>query len=409
MKRIIGIITALLLVIGAGTLTTSAAGATADLSGPGTLRAGDTITVIFSLSGSGLYGASGTLSYNSSHLTLKSTTQKAASPWVVEFNGNSFVAYDNNLSNPINGTKEIFSATFQVSSTVSAGTTIQVSCTGVTASDGSADANVGTVSYSKTVSPPLSSDNTLGSLSVSNASIRPAFSPNTTSYTAQVPYEVSKLNMHATANHSSAKVSVSNPYLTEDATTRVTVTVTAENGSTRSYTIAVTRAKNPNYIPSSDNSLAGISVEGFLLSPGFSTDHTQYVIWLPYETETVSVSATANDSKADVEVRGGDGLVAGADNEIQVICTAEDGSAKVYTVIAKRAAAHDAPEEETTEPTVPETTESTEPTLPQKNEPEQPKVPVYRNKLFWVAVSACAVCLGVGIGMGILIGRKTIW
>lgn len=85
------------------------------------------------------------------------------------------------------------------------------------------------------------------------------------------------------------------------------------------------------------------------------------MIWLPYETESVSVTGTAADSKASVRVEGGTGLAAGQDNVIKVICIAENGTEKVYTIIAKRAAAHDG----STEPTQP-----SQPTQP--NEPTQP-------------------------------------
>ena len=97
---------------------------------------------------------------------------------------------------------------------VSAGTNIQISYTGVTASDGNADANIGTVTYSKIVAGPLSADNNLASLTVSNAVISPAFSAGTKEYTAEVPFEVSKLNVSAAAADSGAKVSVDNPDLT---------------------------------------------------------------------------------------------------------------------------------------------------------------------------------------------------
>lgn len=409
MKRILAVVTALLLCSCILSVTVFAAGVSASLSGPGTVRAGDTITVTFSLSGSGLYGASGKMSYDSSRLTLKSTSQQIASPWVVEFSGSNFVAYDNDLSNPINSSAALFSATFTVNSNVAAGSTIQVSCTGVTASDGSADSNIGTVSYSKTVSAPLSADNKLKSLTVKNAVISPAFSANTTSYTAEVPYSVSKLDISAVANHSGAKVSVSNPSLTANATTKITVTVTAENGSTKTYTIAVKRAQDPNYVPSNNNSLASITVEGFLLSPVFAADNTQYVIWLPYETEAVNVAAAAADSKASVQILGGENLLPGADNEIQVICTAEDGSQKAYLVIAKRAAAHGEPVEETTEATEPETTEPalTEPTVTGATEPVGTKEENPWNNRLWVAVLSGVLCLAAGMGIGILIGQKS--
>lgn len=339
-------------------VTVSAASASASLTGPGTVRAGDTITLSFNLNGSGIFGASGTLSYDSSQVTLAGTSQKIGSPWAVEFNGNNFVAYDNNLSNPINSSKTLFTVTFKVNS-VAAGTNIKISYTGVTASDGIADASVGTVTYSTTVAAPLATDNNLASLTVSNATISPAFSAGTTNYTASVPFEISKLNVSATAADGKAKVSINSPTLTPNGTTKVTVAVTAENGSKKTYTISVKRAQDPNYNASGNNNLSAITVEGFLLSPGFNADSTQYVIWLPYETTSVKISGSAADSKASVVVVGGDTLVAGQDNLIKVICTAENGDKKEYTIIAKRAAAHDGSVEELPEDTT--TPDATQP------------------------------------------------
>lgn len=321
-------------------LSTSAASASASLTGPGTVRAGDTITLSFNLNGSGIFGASGTLSYDSNQVTLTGTTQKIASPWAVEFNGNNFVAYDNNLTNPIKSNTTVFTATFKVKS-LATGTSVKISYTGVKASDGNADANVGTVTYSVTIAAPMSTDNNLASLTVSNATISPAFSAGTTNYTASVPFDISKLNVSATAADSKAKVSVNSPNLTPNGTTNVTITVTAENGAKKTYTIAVTRAQDPNYQASGNNNLSGITVEGFLLSPIFTPENTQYVIWLPYETESVKIGGTAADAKASVTVEGGDALAAGRDNPVKVICTAENGDTKEYTVIVKRAAAHD--------------------------------------------------------------------
>lgn len=341
MKKIVSILTVFVLCVAMMLpIAVSAATASATLTGPGTVRAGDTITLTFNLNGSGLFGASGELSYDSTQLTLQSTSQKIASPWAVEFNGNNFVAYDNNLSNPINSNKALFTVTFKVKSNVATGTKITVSYNNVKATDGSADTKLGTVSYSVNVAAPMSTNNNLASLNVSNATISPAFSAGTTNYTASVPFEVSKLNVSATAADGKATVKVNNPNLTPDGTTNVTITVTAENGAKKTYTIKVTRAKDPNYVASGNNDLSKITVDGFLLSPVFNKDITEYLVWLPYETESANVNGIAADSKASVEVVGGDNLVAGADNTIKVICTAENGDKKEYIVIAKRAAAH---------------------------------------------------------------------
>ena len=410
MKRLISLAAAILLCVTLFAVTASAVSANATLTGPGTVRAGDTITLTLNLNGSGLYSASGALSYNSSQLTLVSTAQKIGNGWAVEFNGNNFVAIDNNLANPIKSNTALFTVTFKVNSSVAVGTKITVSYTDVTATDGNADANVGTVSYSATVAAPASKDNSLKSLSVSNATISPAFNTNTTSYTAEVPFDVSKLNVSAAANDGKAKVSINSPNLKPGGTTNVTVTVTAENGSTKTYTIAVKRAQDPNYVASSNNDLSGITVNGFLLSPVFSADNTSYVIWLPYETDSVSVSGTAADSKAEVAVEGGTGLIAGADNEIKVICTAEDGTQKVYTVIAKRAAAHDGSTEPTdppTEPTEPSTEPDDEPTVPVPTEPQMPSGSENNGGIpWWTLLIVGVVCFGLGALVATAAGKK---
>ncbi len=92
---------------------------------------------------------------------------------------------------------------------------------------------------------PLSADSTLSSLTVGNAAISPAFHCDTVEYTAQVPFGVDKLELHAQAAYGKAKVEISNPSLVPGGITPVTVTVTAENGTQRVYTISVTRAQAP--------------------------------------------------------------------------------------------------------------------------------------------------------------------
>ncbi len=421
MKRIISLVLIAMLCISLFAMSASAVSATASLTGPGVIRAGDTITLSFNLNAKGIFGAEGTLSYNASQLTLVGTTQKIGSPWVVEFNGNIFAAYDNNLTNPINSNVSLFTVTFKVNAGVAVGTPVQVSYNGVVASDGSTEVSIGTVTYSADVAAPLSTDNSLKSMTVSNATISPAFNTNTTSYTAEVPFSVSKLEIQATANDSKASVSVNSPNLTPNGTTNVTVTVKAENGSTRTYTIAVKRAQDPNYVASANNDLSDITVDGFLLSPGFTAGNTSYVIWLPYETESVVVNGTAADSKASVRVEGGSDLKAGQDNEIKVICTAENGTEKVYTVIAKRAAAHDGsveptdPPTEPTEPSEPATEPSepgTEPSEPdtQPTTPAAPQNPDTQEKSgglpWWSLLIGCVACLAIGIAIGAVISKK---
>jgi len=368
-------------------ITAFAVSGSATLTGPDTVRAGDTITLTLNLSGKDIYGAEGVLSYDKNVLELKEMKQKVGGDWVVEFNGNNFVAYDNNLSKPISSKTAVLTVSFKVKN-VAVGTNIKVSYNNLVVSDGSNEVGLGTVSYSVKTAAPKSKDNALKSLTVSNATISPKFSAGTTSYTAEVPFSVSKLDVKATANDGKAKVSIDSPNLTPGGTTKVTVTVTAENGDKKVYTISVKRAQDPNYVPSGNNNLSGITVDGFKLSPVFSVENTSYVIWLPYETENVTVSGTPADSRASVRVEGGENLKAGADNEIKVICKAENGTEKVYTVIAKRAAAHGS----TNEPTQP-----TEPT----QTPTQPSQPTKDGGIpWWTLLIVGVITLGAGFAGG---------
>ena len=210
--------------------------------------------------------------------------------------------------------------------------------------------------------------------------------------------------MDAVAVDPNAKIQMSCPELIAGGITNVIITVTAENGSVKTYTIEVKRGQDPNYVASNNCTLKELTVEGFLLSPAYDPEITRYVVWLPYETERATVEATAADSKGSVRIEGGDNLIAGADNEIKVICIAEDGTQKVYTVIAKRAPAHDG----STEPSAkPETNPTTEPTTA----PTEPQKPVEQDSdgsiQMWVVIVIGIACLAIG-AVGGFFGRGII-
>ncbi len=379
MKKIIGMGLALLLCLSVLGLTVYAAEPTAYMTGPGTVRAGDTITINYQFTGEGIVTVMGTLNYDPAQLTPVAVEQKVSSFWDISSNGNLYVIEDSKFSDPINSEVTLISFTFLVAD-LPEGTEVNVSFTGVSATTLSEEHTVADAAYSVSISRPLHTDNTLGGLTVNNATISPAFDPSLTRYTTQVPFDVTELDLIASPADDFAHVSVSNPALAAGTTTEVTITVTAENGSTKTYTILVTRDKDPNYEPSDNNYLSDIKVEEFRLSPVFDKDVTDYLIWLPYEVDRVILTGIAEDRFATVIVEGGNNLVAGADNEIRVICTAENGDQRVYTVIAKRAPAHGS---QPTDPTRPTTTPSapnqpsstptqsfTRPTNPGSSEPD---------------------------------------
>lgn len=341
------------------------------MTGPDVVRAGDTVTVTF-YAGGGIYGGSGSVSYDSG-LTLQGYTPKLGGNWAVEFNGNSFVFYDNSMSNPLNGTAAIFSATFQVNADVAPGTSLSISANNVVLSDGQSDQAMGGAGWSKNVAEPLSDNADLATLTVSNATVTPAFDPAVTEYRTSVPYETSKLQISATAAHSGAKVTVGETYLAANATTDVTVTVTAENGTTKTYHIYAARPQDPNYKPSEISTLESLEVEGFLLSAPFSAEQPDYAVYLPNVVESVRVIAKTTDSKAKVEIPTIENIPVGK-TTYEVVVTAENGDVRIYTVTTFRAEPFVGPyaDPEPTEPA----TEPTEPaTEPAEETTEAPTVP----------------------------------
>ena len=413
MKKIVAVLLVLMLL--AAHIPTAFAAGSASFSGPGTVRAGDTITLTFS-AGGGIYGGSGSVSYDASQLTLQGFSAAIGGNWGVEFGGNRFVFYDNTLKNPISGSAAIFRATFVVNSSLAAGTNITVSVNGITLSDGSQDIGIGSRSYTATIAAPLSGNCHLKSMTVSNAQISPAFSPEVTSYSASVPFSVAKLTMAATAEDEKAKVSVNNPTLAPGGTTTVSVTVTAENGATKTYSIRVKREQDPNYVPSANANLSQLTVQDYQLSPIFSTSVTQYYVWLPYECESVALSAFAEDAKATVDISQPTTLTAGKGNDILITVTAENKSQKVYTVTAVRAPAHDKTQDFlNAQPTEPVPTETTVPAETVPTPTAAPTQPVTQtqtqaqpgNNERILVVVICIGCVAAGALVGILV--KTIF
>ena len=214
-------------------------------------------------------------------------------------NGGKFTVYDNSLASPINNSS-LCSFTFKVKSNVSVGTSVSVSISSIVVSSESStpgsftDSDAGSAYWSAEILPPLSGNANLDDLWCDNAELN--FTGGT-EYSIPVPYEVSSLDLDWDRAHSGSSVYVSGNSLSVGSNT-VTVTVEAENGATKRYYIYVTREQDPNYVPSSDATLSSLSPSTGTLSPAFSADVRDYVLYIPYEVTALNINASANDALA---------------------------------------------------------------------------------------------------------------
>ena len=91
----------------------------------------------------------------------------------------------------------------------------------------------------------------------------------------------------------------------------------------------------------SDNAdLSSLSVNGYPLSPNFSSNTTDYVVTVPNSVTSRTISATAAESHATVSGTGEKTLIVG-DNLFNIAVTADAGNTKTYTIVITREATTD--------------------------------------------------------------------
>ncbi|MEI6715903.1 MAG: cadherin-like beta sandwich domain-containing protein [Verrucomicrobiota bacterium] len=216
----------------------------------------------------------------------------------------------------------------------------------VTAQDG-----ITKKTYSVNVTRLPSSNAGLAGLMVSEGTVSPGFVTGVTDYAVTVPYATSAWSVTPVVANATASVKVnggsvasgspSAPMLLNVGSNVVSVEVTAQDGTTKkTYTMNVTR------LPSSNAGLAGLTVNGGTLSPGFASDVTSYAVSVPYAVSTWNVTPVVADPTASVKVNG-IALESGSPsapvvlsvglNVVSVEVTAQDGvTKKTYTASVTR-------------------------------------------------------------------------
>lgn len=192
---------------------------------------GDTISIDVSISASsGIGGATIYVSYDPSILALSGSSSNSGTAMV------SFMDESTASSQSKTITFKIIGAGTSSLNVIGDSKVIDIDMQACSISKSS-----GSVTASAPAS--YSSDNTLSSLQISPGVLSPAFSPDVTTYTTSVGADCASLTVSAVPNDSKATVSVSGKRMDSGFNT-TTITVTAENGSKRTYTIKTTKETN---------------------------------------------------------------------------------------------------------------------------------------------------------------------
>ena len=168
---------------------------------------------------------------------------------------------------------------------------------------------------------------------LSNLGIRPndftGFTPSKTEYDVTVPEDVESVEIYATAQSSSARISGIGTEELNYGLNEFTITVTAQDGTTKNYILNVTRGgevENTENVQDqySGDGLASLNVAGLELSPSFDTIVYEYSVKYIGEETSLDITAEATDPYYTVEITGNEDLQEG-ENLITILVSDPDG------------------------------------------------------------------------------------
>lgn len=201
--------------------------------------------------------------------------------------------------------------------------------------------DLSTKTYTIEITERAKSDiNTLNSINITNEDLEEAFDSATTAYTILVPYSNEDITVTPILSDSNASFTIDTESVVSKTYTvlgdfTITIVVTAEDGTDKTYTINVTREA-----PSTDATLSDLTIDGSSVS-GFASNQDTYDLDVVNSKTSVSILATTNNNHASSVIHPVSPVtLAVGSNTITVLVTAEDGSTtKTYTVNIRRAAA----------------------------------------------------------------------
>lgn len=327
--------------------TVCAASATVGFSGNSTVVVGNTITIKMYLSNisdadGGIVSVGGNLNFDSEYLEYVSGTG-ITSPYMFQINtsANYIIAgLDTTLSNGIKNQTTVFTFVFKAKKE---GTT-QITLTNAKLSDVSnkISASVNPKVITITGDGTKSSDSSLKSLSADGYTLSPSFSSGTTSYTISVPSDATSVKLSGETNDSKATVTgLGNINLTGDSTIAY-VKVTAEDGTTKTYTINIEKQASSIDKKNSDATLKSLDASGYTLNPVFKSNVNNYSIKVKNNVTGLNITAIPSSDKANVSISGNKNWKEGV-NTVVIKVTAEDGTVNNYLLNVTREGSGDNP------------------------------------------------------------------
>ena len=194
-----------------------------------------------------------------------------------------------------------------------------------------------------------SSNNYLSGITVGTGTLSPEFYRETFDYTVEFDdtvnlYDLKEIEISATAEDDRATVEGAGTIQLNEGENNIALTVTAENGSARTYNIKVVKpeAVDQSSLRLKTLVLNGINTDGEYqtINLDFNPDTFEYNITVPNSITSISVNPTTENEDIIIESNGGENLNEGENKIIIILTSPSDDTIKTtYTINIERQAA----------------------------------------------------------------------
>ncbi len=180
------------------------------------------------------------------------------------------------------------------------------------------------------------------------------FKPNQTTYNVTVPNNVEKVTIYATAQDKKATIKGNETKQLNEGKNALSIVVTAEDGTQKTYTINVTRTAstasenttNENTVNVSSSEIAteakdnedikNIEIKGYSLEPAFSPNIYEYKVNVKSNETKLDITAKTENPNVTIDIAGNENLVDG-ENTITILCTNEQTKKNLtYQIIVNK-------------------------------------------------------------------------
>ncbi len=315
-------------------------------------KVGDTVTV--TVTGKGATGkvnlsVSGNATLGNSSIFVDgsaSTTLKINGEGTIKVTATAADMADNSNAEPFNG---------------STAGTIKVA-----ASSSSNDSSASSNNQNNDTSDSSKNTSKSNNANLSNLGIKPndfkGFKASTTSYDVTVPNDTEKVTVYARAQEKKATIKGNGTQKLKVGKNALNVVVTAEDGTTKTYTINVTReeAKNDTNETTSNTTeetstdkneetsseenteqsdLKNLTIKGLNLTPAFSPDIYEYKVDVTGDVSSLDIETEGTNHNVSIDIVGNENLTEGENTITLLVYNEETKQNSTYQIIVNKTSA----------------------------------------------------------------------